>query len=83
MLVNMTITKTVYEDGTKEIKIDNLGGDLLYSYRKSSGNGYLVVPFSKMTTEYNKNYQKLYDEYTNYVLRYDKDIIFKEAGVDA
>ena len=83
MLASMKITKTVYEDGTKEITIGDFGADLLYSYRESSGKGYLVVPFSKMTTKYNSNYQSLYNEYSGYITKLNKNITIKEAGIDA
>ena len=83
MLASMNITKTVYEDGTKDIKIDNIGADLLYSYRDNSNGSYLVVPFSKMTTKYNSDYQKLYNEYSGYVTKLNSNITIKEAGIDA
>ena len=82
MLASMNITKTVYEDGTKEIKIDNLGADLLYTY-KNSQKGYLVVPFSKMSAEHNSNYLKLYEEYSGYITKLNSNITIKEAGIDA
>ena len=83
MLASMKITKTVNEDGTKEVKIDNLGADLLYSYRESAGKGYLVVPFSKMSSKYNSNYQKLHEEYSGYITKLNNNITIKEAGIDA
>lgn len=83
MLASMDITKTVYEDGTKDIKIDNIGADLLYTYRQSYGNGYVAIPFSKMNESYNKDYKKIYEEYSGYITKLNNNITIKEAGIDA
>lgn len=62
VLASMDITKTTYEDGHSEIKIDNLGADLTYTYNKNHKN-YEVIPFSKMSEKYNPDYLKIYEDY--------------------
>ena len=79
VLASMDITKTEEKDGTINIKIDNLGADLTYTYNKNH-TGYRVIPFSKMTAEYNTNYKEIYEEYKNILTGYNKNITFKEIG---
>ena len=79
VLASMDITKTIYEDGTSEIKIDNLGADLTYTYNKNHKN-YLVIPFSKMNESYNENYKKIYEEYKNILTSLNQNIKFKEIN---
>ena len=74
VLASMDITKTVNEDGTQEIKVDNLGADLLYTYNNSSYKDYKAIPFSKMNSTYNKNYVSIYEKYTEVLTRLNKNI---------
>lgn len=76
VLATMDITKTEYEDGTTEIKVDNLGADLTYTYNKNHKN-YLVIPFSKMTSKYNSNYESIYNEYKNILTSLNTNINIK------
>ena len=79
VLASMDITKTIYEDGTSEIKIDNLGADLTYTYNKNHKN-YLVIPFSKMNESYNENYKQIYEEYKNILTSLNQNIKVKEIN---
>ena len=79
VLASMDITKTEEKDGTTSIKIDNLGADLTYTYNQNHHN-YLVIPFSKMTSEYNANYEKIYEEYKNILTSLNQNISVKEIG---
>lgn len=79
VLASMDITKTEEKDGTVSIKVDNIGADLTYTYNKNHHN-YLVVPFSKMTSEYNANYQSIYEEYKNILTSLNQNITIKEIG---
>ena len=79
VLASMDITKTIYEDGTSEIKIDNLGADLTYTYNKNHKN-YLVIPFSKMNESYNANYKQIYEEYKNILTSLNQNIKVKEIN---
>ena len=79
VLATMDITKTEEEDGTVSIKIDNIGADLTYTYNKNH-KGYLVIPFSKMSTEYNPDYLQIYEDYKKILTNYNTNIKIKEAG---
>lgn len=70
-LATLDITKTVKEDESK-ISIDNLGGELIFTYYKGDPintavhSGHKVIPFSKMTDgTYLKDYERLYTKYSN------------------
>lgn len=73
ILATMDITKTVNEDGTKEIVIDNIGGELTYNYKEGHSN-YKVIPFSKMNANYNSKYKELYNDYSNLMKTLDDSI---------
>lgn len=74
LMGTLDITKTV-KNGESNVSIDNIGGELIYSYYTTSHTNYLVVPFSKMTDEkYVKNYSSLYDKYKNIVVNGRDDI---------
>ena len=79
VLASMDITKTEEKDGTVSIKVDNLGADLTYTYNNNH-HGYLVIPFSKMTSEYNANYQNIYEEYKKILTSLNQNITIKEVG---
>ncbi len=82
VLATMDITKTEEEDGTISIKVDNLGADLTYTYNKNH-KGYLVIPFSKMSAEYNPNYLQIYEDFKAVLTDYNDNITIKEAGSNA
>ena len=84
----LNITKTVdTEKDTTEIKIDNIGADLNYTYRWYDStigkNNYKVIPFSKMESKYLNNYyagkslQSVYDEFSAVLKKYDDSIIIE------
>ena len=79
VLASMDITKTLYEDGTSEIKIDNIGADLTYTYNKNHNN-YKVIPFSKMTSEYNNNYEQIYNDYSAILTKLNSNITIAPLG---
>jgi len=68
------IHKTEHEDGTSEIKLDNLNVDLLYTHRDMTNKTYKVVPFSKMNSTYLPNYKDIYEEYKAVIQKYDQTI---------
>lgn len=76
MFATLDITKIVNtEKNTTEIKIDNIGADLTYTYRyydsNISKNNYLVIPFSMMSNNYLKD---KYDGVLNSIQKiYGKD----------
>ena len=84
----LNITKTVdTENDTTEIKIDNIGADLNYTYRWYDStigkNNYIVIPFSKMESKYLNNYyagkslQSVYDEFSAVLKKYDDSIVIE------
>lgn len=79
ILATMDITKTVNEDGTKSIVIDNIGGDLTYNY-KEGHNNYRVIPFSKMSAKYNSKYEQLYNDYSTLMKTLDNTINIVPLG---
>ena len=81
----LDITKTLdTRDNSTTIKIDNIGADLLYTYRYYDSNigrnNYVVIPFSKMEEKYLNNYfkgkslQSVYDEFSAVLKKYDDRI---------
>ncbi|MBR5662837.1 MAG: CapA family protein [Bacilli bacterium] len=64
----LDITKTV-EKGKSTITIDNIGGELHYTYRDlPSHRNYVVIPFSNPDiAKYLKNYKTAYEKYKNIV----------------
>lgn len=79
VLASMDIVKTTNEDGSSSIKIENLAADLTYTYNNNH-KGYKVIPFSKMTSEYNQNYEKIYEEYKGILTSLDNTIKVYEVG---
>ncbi len=79
MFATLDITKTVdTEKNTTEIKVDNIGADLNFTYRyynKDIGKyDYLVIPFSKMESKYLNNYESVYNEFSEVLKKYDDSI---------
>ena len=71
-LATLDITKTVDKNDDVTIKIDNLGGELIFT--KYNGNpittanhdGHVVIPFSMMKDDsYLKDYKRIYNKYTD------------------
>lgn len=80
VLATMDITKTEYEDGHIDIVIDNIGADLTYTYHLSGYKNYLVVPFSKMNSTYNKDYISIYKDYSEVLTALNKNINIAEIS---
>ena len=79
MFATLDITKTVdTEKNTTDIKIDNIGADLNYTYRfynnEIKKNDYLVIPFSKMESKYLSNYESVYNEFSQVLKKYNENI---------
>ena len=63
LLGTLDITKTV-DKGQTTIKIDNVGGELHYTYYTSAHKNYKVVPFSNPNIgSYVSNYKTMYEKY--------------------
>ncbi len=70
----LDIKKTVNEDQSSKINLENLKVDLLFTYRNETDQYYKVVPFSKMDSKYLKNYQSVYEDYKKVIQKYDQTI---------
>lgn len=73
LLASMDITKTVNEDGSKNVVINNIAGELIYTYKEGHSN-YKVIPFSKMNSKYNSKYLQLYNDYSKLMKTLDDSI---------
>ena len=64
------------KDGQTTVKLDNLNNELLFNYYKkgSKWTDFKVIPFSQMNSNYNSDYQRLYNKYSAVVKMYNKDI---------
>lgn len=79
MLGTLNITKTVDGDNV-EIKINNVGADLLYTYDKNHRN-YQVIPFSMMQDNtYLNNYESVYEEFKNISTQLNENVIIAPLG---
>ena len=71
------------KNGKSKITLENLNNELLYNfYRKGGGKWYdfKVIPFSQMNENYNSDYRRIYEKYSNVVRTYNKDIPIKELN---
>ena len=74
------IVKTVNEDKTSEIRIENVGVDLTYNYKNPAKRMYKIVQFSKINSNFfdnylNKsNYKKVYEQYKDVIQKLDPNI---------
>lgn len=57
-----------------DISLENLKVDLIFTYRNETDRYYKVIPFSKITEQYLKNYQSVYNQYKDVIQKYDKTI---------
>lgn len=65
LLGTLNITKTV-DKGETTVSVDNVGGELHYTYYTSSHSNYKVVPFSNPNiSKYLNNYKSIYEKYKN------------------
>lgn len=82
LLGTLEITKVVNTaENTSEIKIDNIGAEIIYTYRyynnEKSKYDYLIVPFSKMESKYLNNYESIYNEFSSILKEFDENITIK------
>ena len=78
MVELMTSVDIIKEEknGQTTIKLYNLNNELLYNYYKkgSRWTDFKVIPFSQMNSNYNSDYQRLYNKYSEIVGMYNEDI---------
>lgn len=75
LMSSVDIKKTT-QKGKSKITLENLNNELLYNYYQKGGKWYnfKVVPFSQMNENYNPEYKRLYEKYSNVVKMYDQNI---------
>ena len=75
LMSSVDIKKTT-KNGKSKITLENLNNELLYNYYQTGGKWYnfKVVPFSQMNENYNSDYRRLYEKYSNVVKMYDQNI---------
>lgn len=71
----------VVEDNNTTITIDNVKGDLHYTYHTPKHTNYRVIPFYKLTdAELGQNVQKVKEQYEAIINKNDKSIIVGTLG---
>ena len=75
LMSSVDIKKTT-QKGKSKITLENLNNELLYNYYQTGGKWYnfKVVPFSQMNENYNPEYKRLHEKYSNVVKMYDQNI---------
>ena len=72
LMVNVDIIKTITDHETR-ITLDNLNTELIYTYSQNNKN-FKVIPFSKMSDSYLKNYKNYQNKYNAIIKYYDEHI---------
>lgn len=62
MMASLDINKTTVDGKTTSVTIDNVKGDLIYTYYQNYKN-FKVIPFNKLDNSKLPNYQSIYNEY--------------------
>lgn len=79
LLGTLDITKTV-DKGETKIEINNVGGELHYTYYTSAHNNYKVVPFSNSNIgKYLSNYKNIFEKYKNITTGGNEEFIITPA----
>ena len=73
MVGALTIHKTVEGDNTT-ITIDGVKADLIYTYYDPGYVNFKVIPFNKLDEAHLHNYQEVYEQYKNIILKLDNSI---------
>ena len=62
MMASLDINKTVTDGKTTSVTIDNVKGDLIWTYHRGYKN-FKVIPFSKLNNNLLNGYQSIYNQY--------------------
>ena len=62
MMASLEINKTVTDGKTTSVTIDNVKGDLIWTYHRGYKN-FKVIPFSKLNNNLLNGYQSIYNQY--------------------
>lgn len=81
LMSSVEITKTVKGD-KKEISIDNVNNELIFTYyNKSTWRDFKVIPFSNNEIgKYLPSYKNVYQRYKEIVQKYDKNMRVEEVA---
>ncbi len=80
-MASMNIVKTTNEDKSKDVSIESLELDLVYTYKNNKDKYYKVIPFSKMKdNSYLEDYKNIYEKYSNILKSKDNSIKVLELG---
>lgn len=78
MMAAMDLVKTVNEDGTAEVKVENLKADLHFTYTEGEypelRTNVQVYPFSQVNSSILPDYQSVYEEFKGVITALDSDI---------
>ena len=74
LMTSIDITKKVSSNNEIEITLDNLNNELLYTYYTKNYQDFKVIPFSKLTDEYLKDYKSIATKYIDIVKKLDQTI---------
>lgn len=66
MMASLDINKTVTDGKTTSVTIDNVKGDLIWTYHQNYKN-FKVIPFNKLDNTKLNGYQSIYDQYKNII----------------
>ncbi len=79
LLGTLDITKTV-DKGETKIEINNVGGELHYTYYTTAHSNYKVVPFSNSNIgKYLSNYKNIFEKYKNITTGGNEEFIITPA----
>ena len=74
LMSSINITKTVLPNNDITIKLNNLNNELLYTYYTKDYKDIKVIPFSKLTENYLKDYKTIGNKYVDIVKSIDNTI---------
>ncbi len=78
MIAGMDITKTIKEDGTSEITIDNVRADLIYTYMEgvypALRTNIKVYNYKELTDEILPDHEAYYEQFKNIMTSLDQNI---------
>ncbi len=79
LLASLDIHKTV-ENGNTTITIDNIKGDLVYTYFTSNYKNFRAIPFAKLNNDLLYNYQSIKEQYEKIINQNDSSVIVGSLG---
>ncbi len=79
MIASLDITKTVKGEDVN-IVIDNVKGDLVYTYHDSGYRNNRIIPFYMLTDDLLPNYKEIKEEYEAIINKNDKSILVGTLG---